>query len=340
MSDMQGDEDELEVRRLRKMAPPNSRGARAQVPRHSPERPRPRPHRPPPRHRPFPPTLGGAAWTSVPAVEPPTAEPVAGPERGSDRGRSFLIDGHCHVGQGAGFDLGPGRPPPFARYLLRAREAGISRTVIFSAFHADYSVANREVARLAQTHPDRLAWFACVHPEADRGRVGAILDEGLRLGCVGVKAHRSDGRITREVCQEAQRRSLPVLYDPRGEIAIVDAFARDFPEVAFIVPHFGSFDEDARAQRAFLRVLPRRPNLYADTSGVRLFDLLDEAVRRAGPKKLIFGSDSPWLHPGVELAKVRALHLPPQREQLVLGGNLVRLCGQRLMRWQVSALRA
>ena len=69
----------------------------------------------------------------------------------------------------------------------------------------------------------------------------------------------------------------------------------------------------------------RHPNIHADTSGVRRFDLLEQAVRRAGARKVLFGSDGPWLHPAVELAKVRLLGLPPADEALVLGGNLLRL---------------
>jgi hypothetical protein len=40
---------------------------------------------------------------------------------------------------------------------------------------------------------------------------------------------------------------------------------------------------------------------------------------------VLFGSDGPWLHPGVELAKVRLLGLRQADEQLVLGGNVLRL---------------
>jgi predicted TIM-barrel fold metal-dependent hydrolase len=56
---------------------------------------------------------------------------------------------------------------------------------------------------------------------------------------------------------------------------------------------------------------------------VRQFDHLAEAVRRAGVHKLLFGSDGPWLHPGVELAKVRELVV-----ELGLGaGDAARLMG-------------
>jgi uncharacterized protein len=62
---------------------------------------------------------------------------------------------------------------------------------------------------------------------------------------------------------------------------------------------------------------------------VRRFDLLDQAVRRAGAKKILFGSDGPWLHPGVELAKVKALGLSPAEERMVLGENFLRLINRR-----------
>jgi predicted TIM-barrel fold metal-dependent hydrolase len=69
----------------------------------------------------------------------------------------------------------------------------------------------------------------------------------------------------------------------------------------------------------------RLPNVFADTSGVRYFDVLADAVRRAGADKVLFGSDGPFLHPGVEIAKIHALHLSPPDAALVLGGNILRL---------------
>ena len=51
-------------------------------------------------------------------------------------------------------------------------------------------------------------------------------------------------------------------------------------------------------------------------------------MRRAGAHKILFGSDGPWLHPGLELAKIKLLRLAPADEALVLGGNLVRLIAQ------------
>jgi predicted TIM-barrel fold metal-dependent hydrolase len=146
-----------------------------------------------------------------------------------------------------------------------------------------------------------------------------------RFGFRGIKLHRFDARITREVCDVARAFALPVLYDVMGEISVVELLAREYPDVAFVIPHLGSFSDDWRAQQALIDPLARHPNVFTDTSGVRRFDLLEEAIARAGAHKVLFGSDGPWLHPGLELEKVRLLALPREAEQLVLSGNVLRL---------------
>jgi hypothetical protein len=110
-----------------------------------------------------------------------------------------------------------------------------------------------------------------------------------------------------------------------GEPHRVELLAREYPDVVFIVPHLGSFADDWRTHVQVIDQIARLPNIYADTSGCRRFDFLIEAIRRAGPRKLLFGSDGPWLHPALELQKIRLLGLPPPDEALVLGGNLLRL---------------
>jgi hypothetical protein len=102
-------------------------------------------------------------------------------------------------------------------------------------------------------------------------------------------------------------------------------FAPEYPDVNFIIAHLGSFTDDWKAHQQVTYQLARYPNVYADTSGVRQFRYLVEAIQRAGPHKLLFGSDGPWLHPGLELYKIRLLGLPAEEEELVLGGNILRL---------------
>ncbi|HEV2840912.1 MAG TPA: amidohydrolase family protein [Chthoniobacterales bacterium] len=238
----------------------------------------------------------------------------------------MIIDCHCHAGKGDGLTGPWDTNAPLGDFLRWSRAAGIDRTVLFAAFHSDYRHANREVARIVARQPDRFFGFAFIHPQRDRGRVAELVREAVvEYGFVGLKVHRYDARITREICEVARAYSLPVLYDVMGEVSAVELLATEYPSVPFIIPHLGSFADDWRAQLGLIDPLARHPNVFADTSGVRRFDLLARAVQRAGAKKFLFGSDGPWLHPGVELAKVRALELSAEDEELVLGGNLLRL---------------
>jgi uncharacterized protein len=254
-------------------------------------------------------------------MRPATAR--ASPAR---RAPAWIIDAHCHAGPGDGFTGPWDTSAPLDRYLIRCEAAGIGRTNLLAAFHSDYAVANEEVGRIMAGRPGRFFGFAFVHADRDRGRIHAIVRRAvIGLGFCGIKVHRQDARISREICDAARRFGIPVLYDPMGEVTTAELLAGEYPDVDFVIPHLGSFADDWSAQHTFCGLLADRPNLYADTSGVRRFDLLERAVRQAGPHKVLFGSDGPWLHPGLELAKIRLLRLSPADESLVLAGNFLRL---------------
>jgi uncharacterized protein len=238
---------------------------------------------------------------------------------------AVIVDCHCHAGLGDGFKGPWDTEARLRRYLPRAIQAGIHKTVLFSTFHSDYAIANRQVARIVASDPGRFFGFAFVHAARDAGRIDALVREAIeRHGFCGVKVHRYDARITREVCEAARSLGVPVLYDVMGEVETVELLAGEYPDLPFIIPHLGSFADEWRAQVAMIGQLLRHPNVHTDTSAVRRFDLLQEAARRR-PQQVLFGSDGPWLHPGVELAKVRLLGLPTGEERRVLGGNLLRL---------------
>ena len=238
----------------------------------------------------------------------------------------MIIDCHCHAGKG---DLLTGpwdTDAPMGTYLRRAKAAGINKTVIFSPFHSNYQQANANTAKIVASEPDRLIGFAFVHAQRDKGRIDHIIREAVtRWKFCGIKVHRIDAPATREICDAARTFGIPLLYDPVGQTDLIELLASQYPDVNFIIPHLGSFADDWRAHLRVIDQIDRYPNVYADTSGVRRFDYLVQAVKRGGAHKVLFGTDGPWLHPGVELHKVRLLGLPPQQEALILGKNLLRL---------------
>ena len=250
----------------------------------------------------------------------------------------MIIDCHCHAGSGDGLTGPWDTSAPLDDYLRRATQAGIDRTVLFAAFNSDFAAANRDVARIVASRPGRFYGFAFVDPERDRGRIGTMVQTAVqRYGFVGIKVHRHVSRISREVCDAARALRIPVLYDVAGEVSVVELLAQEYPDVAFIIPHLGSFADDWAAQLSLIDHLVRHDNVHTDTAGVRRFDLLEQALRRAGAHKILFGTDGPWLHPGVELAKIHALPLAPRDKELVLSGNLLRLINRSAGGWRGAA---
>ncbi|HEY8394317.1 MAG TPA: amidohydrolase family protein, partial [Thermaerobacter sp.] len=80
--------------------------------------------------------------------------------------------------------------------------------------------------------------------------------------------------------------------------------ARDFPEIPFIIPHFG-----CGYPRELLHLMWSCPNVYVDTSGsnqwMRWHDseltleyLFKKFYETVGPERIIFGSDSSWFPRG------------------------------------------
>lgn len=241
----------------------------------------------------------------------------------------MIIDCHCHAGKGDRMTAPWNTEAAIGRYLRRARAASIVKTIVVAAFHSDYDHANREVAGIIARHPGRLIGFAFVHATRDAGRIFSMVQRAVRKWRFrGIKIHGFEAMPTREVCEVARAFRLPIFVDVVSRPEVIDMMAPQYPEVNFIVAHLGSYTDDWRAHQQVVYQIARYPNVYADTSAVRRFDYIVEAVKRAGPGKLLFGSDGPWIHPGVELRKIQLLGLPKEQEAMVLGENLVRLLRQ------------
>lgn len=237
----------------------------------------------------------------------------------------LIVDSHVHLGRSGLAPGTPGSRAAFAEWPGRARLAGIGGAVLMASPPGPYDRDNVAVATVAAWTPGFWWWYVAVHGAADRGRVAAVVEAAHRRGACGIKVHWSDGPATEEVALAAARHRMPVLYDPYGDTDRVAHLAIRHPEVCWIVPHLSSFADDWQAQRRMIALVTTLPNVFTDTAGIRYFDLLAEAVRRAGPDKVLFGTDGPYLHPAPELAKVLALGLPPEDRALVLSGNVARL---------------
>ena len=78
---------------------------------------------------------------------------------------------------------------------------------------------------------------------------------------------------------------------------------------------------------AALKTARRYPNVYLDTSGSPMSVKIREAYDTVGSDRVLFGIDSPFHEPSVEIEKIRATHLPEDALRRIYHDNAAKLLG-------------
>jgi hypothetical protein len=254
----------------------------------------------------------------------------------------------------------PGSPEMLAdRWAAELDAHDVRRASLIASVPGDEDSVAAAVAR----HPRRFVGFFMIDPSAAdaparaRRAVGELKLRGLCLFPAMHHVRLDDERVARVVEVAAAhagtavfvhcgvltvgvRRKLKLqsrfdlrLGDPLG----VSRLALAFPQVPFIIPHFG-----AGLLREALMAADVCPNIHFDTSssngwiryqpGLTLEDVFRAALEVAGPTRLLFGTDSSffprgWQQPVYEQQKttLAALGVSAASQELVFGGNFDRL---------------
>lgn len=259
---------------------------------------------------------------------------------------SLIIDGHTHV-----------YPDRVAQKAIAASPADLQRfgdgtvgslTEVMAASGVDRSIAlgvantgdrvenaNRFAGSL---DPQRFIGFGSVHPDlSPEENVASLRRHGLK----GAKVHPmfQDLRLD-------DRRLLDTLDAMAGEFAVVmhvGAAGKDpgdrcspamlvdivkaIPNLDLIACHFGGYKRFEEAAEIVLG-LP----VYLDTSWPPSvaeigLDRVRAAIAKHGADRICFASDWPMADPAAEIEAIRALGLPDDEIEAILGGNLSRLLG-------------
>ena len=238
----------------------------------------------------------------------------------------MIIDAHVHAGRSDALAHSYDTFEDIETSLRRMDQAGIDQAVVLPIGQSGFEQHNRETAEIVRSHPDRLHGFAKLNQQQDAGRVEPLLAEAFdRLGLVGLKLH---GHPNREIMEVMARRRKPLLVDVKGAVYGLRYVAESYPQVPIIIAHMGRFCCIDTALRIMTMWLARRyPNVYFDTSTVMDHEALEMAVAEGLSHKMIFGSDGPGCHCGVELARIQCLELTDEQRRQVLAGNIAALIG-------------
>lgn len=228
-----------------------------------------------------------------------------------------------------------------AEVVRRARSVNIVLTIVsplsalLPRFQADAVAGNTEAARVVAQTPG-LKQYVVIDPRRQEtyAQAEAMLTQPQ---CVGIKIHPEEhGYPIREhaapIFEFAARHRAIVLTHSSEQNSLACDFvpwANEFPEVRLILAHIGcGWDGDLTHQVRAVQQ-SRHGNLYADTSSARSIvpGLIEWAVREIGAERVLFGTDTPLYHTGMQRARIDNADIPEDAKRLILRDNAVRLFG-------------
>jgi uncharacterized protein len=234
-----------------------------------------------------------------------------------------------------------------AFYVDRIGAAGVSRAVVMSVMPD--SQWTRDFIAAANGHVNAL----CNVDPRDPG-APALLEREMAAGFKGVKllpvnrCYRLSDPACRPFFEKANELGAAicihygVTVDPTGDLRYADPIdlspvARDFPDVPFVIAHFGAGWLDA-----VLRLGYQCRNVCVDTSGTNnwmdyhvpsmtLADVFERALTALGPERVLFGTDAGTTAPyrtWIKYQQMRTLEqmgASDRERDLILRGNAVRV---------------
>lgn len=100
--------------------------------------------------------------------------------------------------------------------------------------------------------------------------------------------------------------------------ADVIQLAKKFAGFNFSICHLGRWSEETA------NGISRMENVFADTSIAPLF-LIEDALKKVGSEKLLFGSDFPYSHPLIEKKKIELLDISENDKKNIFHKNIEKL---------------
>ena len=153
--------------------------------------------------------------------------------------------------------------------------------------------------KFARNNPDKIGVLAWVKPYGEVVTEEFVkLIEDNRDIIYGLKMHQfhsktaMDSKKMKPYLEVAEKFQFPVVAHTGGceeaEPVRVWNAAREYPDIDFVMVHMGLGTDNKEA----IGLLKTLPNLYGDTTWVPMESTV-LAVKEAGSKKILFGSDNP-----------------------------------------------
>lgn len=253
-----------------------------------------------------------------------------------------IFDFHLHPGYDfhndeLGYEI---TPEIFVRGLRENGVNGCAGSVIHKAdtMHevGDYAEilprANREAYAFHQRYPELYTpgiHIHPAHPEMSCAEIEHYADNGVRL--VGELVPYMMGwrnysdPVLWEILRVAERRGMVLSFHPNKRPLDMEPLFAALPHMPIVIAHldgYGLYEFEIEMMRKY-------ENVYTDISahGAEREGMLEDAVRRVGAERILYGSDYPGYSPKPFIDYVMRAKLTDAEREAILHKNAERLLG-------------
>jgi uncharacterized protein len=192
-----------------------------------------------------------------------------------------------------------------------------------------------DVLEALREFPDRFYGLFGANPRDEN--VCEMMEKAVeKYGLKGVRIHPTFSGVVADdeewvypIAEKARQLKICMMVHSDTSILAspwqVGMLAMDFPGLPVIMAHMGFVD--ILANDGAIDMARKVPNLYLETSGASAEEKIAQAVREAGPGKIVFGSDLPHNDPAFEIMKIECANISAEEKKMILGENAARLLG-------------
>jgi uncharacterized protein len=197
-----------------------------------------------------------------------------------------------------------------------------------AAISSDPLFGNRLAGEAAAANPGRLYAYYTVNPFYDQlnrleipRRFGEPWFKGFKVHPELHGDYPLEGDGYTRMWRFAADRQLPVLshtYFGGDRLEVFARLATEYPSVPILVGHLAF---DLGLDNAF-RLADEHANIYLDLTGpLRWNGVVERVVTTVGADRVVYGSDIPFLDPGLQLGAIVYSTLSEKDADQVLGGT-------------------
>lgn len=263
------------------------------------------------------------------------------------------------IGEITGFQMPPENPVDLAKlWVEQLDKSEISRGLFFASLPND----EISISAAVKVFPERIYggfFFNPLEENAVEKARKAFDEYGLKVIALFPAMHKysvADNENVRQIAKLVSQRKGTAIFVHCGALSVgirkkiglkspfdlrfsspleVHKLAGDFPEVNFIIPHFG-----AGFWRETMMAAELCPNIYIDTSSTNkwtnyelstpdLRTVFEKTINLLGAKRLLFGTDSSFFPRGwnaeIINQQIKILHdlgISETEAEAIFGGNL------------------